>query len=89
MDGGRHKKIGEILELNAEGNSAMKRVVDAMSNLIYNPSHAYVIQTPGGKRVTTIAARHGWWCQYYDFELEGGTANEKKLAVGRPFVLEG
>ena len=70
----------EIMKLDIEGDSASKRIFDNMTAL-YNPTHQYVVKADDGTVVAHIASKHGWWKGFYDFSLEGGTDDQKKMAL--------
>ncbi len=71
---------GEFLKLETEGDSAGKRILDNMTAL-YNPTHKYVVKGVDGQVVATIAAKHGMWSGFYDFSFEGGSEEQKKVAL--------
>ena len=71
---------GVFLALETEGDSAAKMLLDNMSGL-YNPTHKYVLKATDGKLVATFAIKHGLFKAYYDFSFEGGTEDQKKVAL--------
>jgi len=69
-----------FLTLDTEGDSAAKRVLDSMIS-VYNPKHQYVIKGADGTTVAVFTSKHGLFGGQYDFVLEGGTDEQKNLAV--------
>ncbi len=72
----------EFLVLKTEGDSLGKRFMDSFLEMFYNPKYEYKVMKPGGELVAEIFAKHGWWKHLYDFKLSGGSAEEKKVALG-------
>ncbi len=70
----------EIMFLEREKRTVVKHIIDNMSD-IYNPVHNYQILNSKKEVIADIKSKHGIFKSFYDFECNGGTEDEKQLAL--------